>query len=113
MEVLAYREQVAVAQLLTSPHFLDNAYSPRIQDRVRYRFVSDEFVRVMRIPEHHDLWRGTDRVWSVLRALTNKLRDAESFGDQPDDNEFKLLRHSSLLLPRTVRGERQIISLGA
>ena len=97
VEVLAYREQVAVAQLLTSPHFLDNACSPRIRDPVRYRFVSNEFVKMMGTTEQHDLWGGTEKVWSVVRALTNKLRDAESLGDQPDDTEFKLLRRSSLL----------------
>jgi hypothetical protein len=68
---------------------------------------------MMGTPEHHDLRRGTEKGWSAVRALTNKLREAESLGDQPDDTEFKLLRHFSLLLPREVRGERQILSLGA
>jgi hypothetical protein len=100
VEILTYREQVAVAQLLTSPRFLDNACSPLIQDPVRYRYVSKEFVKVIGDLDQYELWRGTEKVWSVVRAMTNKLREAEYQADQPDDTEFKLLRHSSLLLPK-------------
>jgi hypothetical protein len=99
VEILAYREQVAVAQLLTRAQFLDIACSPLIRDPVRYRYVSKEFVKVMGGPDHRELWRGIEKVWSVVRALTNKLREAEFRNDQPDDTEFKLLRHCSLLSP--------------
>jgi hypothetical protein len=61
-------------------------------------------------PDHRDLWRGTETVWSVVGALTNKLREAEYQADQPDNAEFKLLRYFSLLLPKKVDGDRQILS---
>jgi hypothetical protein len=110
VETLAYREQVAVAQLLTSAHFLDIACNYLLANPIRYRYVAKEFVCAIGSPDERELWRGIARVWSVVDALTNKLREAEFLADQPDDTEFKLLRHSSLLLPNNVRGDRRIVS---
>jgi hypothetical protein len=97
VEILAYREQVAVAQLLTSQHFLDISCSPFLGNRIRYRYVAKAFVQAIGSPDEHELWRGIARVWSVVDALSNRLREAEFLADQPDDTEFKLLRHSSLV----------------
>jgi hypothetical protein len=98
VEILAYREQVAVAQLLTCARFLDIGCNPLLENSIRYRYVAKAFVHAVGCPDDHELWRGIARVWSVVDSLANKLRDAESLGDEPDDTEFKLLRHSSLLL---------------
>src|SRR3954447_1018876 len=105
VEVLAYREQVAIAQLLTSARFLDIACNPLLEHSIRYRYVANAFVHAIGSPDEHELWRGIARVWSVVDSLANRLRDAGSLGDEPDDTEFKLLRHSSLLLQplRTLR----------
>jgi len=45
VEVLAPREQVTVAQLLTSRPFLDISCNPLVDDRIRYRYVAKEFGR--------------------------------------------------------------------
>lgn len=97
VDVLAYREQVAVAQLLTSAHFLDIACNPLLANRIRYRYVAKSFVQAIGSQNEHELWRGIARIWSVVDALANRLREAQLFADQPDDTEFKLLRHSSLV----------------
>jgi hypothetical protein len=104
VEVLAYREQVAVAQLLTTAHFLDVACNPLLDDPFRYRYVANEFVHAVGAPDEHELWRGIARVWAVVDALTNRLREAAFRMDQPDDTEYKLLRNSSLLLPKKIEG---------
>jgi hypothetical protein len=103
VEVLAYREQVAVARLLTSAHFLEVACNPLLDNPLRYRHVANEFVHAIGSPDEHELWRGIARVWSVIEALTNRLREATFHRDQPDETEFKLLRHSSLLLPKKIQ----------
>jgi hypothetical protein len=100
VEVLAYREQVAVAQLLTSPQFLDNACSPLLDNRIRHRYVAKAFVQAIGSPDEHEVWRGIARVSAVVDALTSRLRESEFLTDQPDDTEFKLLRHSTLLCRR-------------
>jgi hypothetical protein len=97
VEVLAYRAQVTVAQLLTRRSFLDIACSPLVDDRIRYGYVAKEFVQAMGAPDEHELWRGIARVWSVVDALAKRVLEAQLFADRPDDTEFKLLRHSSLV----------------
>ncbi|RFZ40357.1 hypothetical protein DAVIS_02902 [Mycobacterium marinum] len=104
VEVLAYREQVAVAQLLTSAHFLDNACSPLLDNQTRHRYVAKAFVQAIGSPDEYEVWRGIARVGSVVDALTSRLRESEFLTDQPDDTEFKLLRHSTLLCRRRCRG---------
>jgi hypothetical protein len=93
-----------LAQLLTSAHFRDVACIPLLDNPISYRCVAKEFVHAIGSPGARELWRGIARVWSVLDALSNKLREVELLAGQPDDTEFKLLRHSSLLLPQKALG---------
>jgi hypothetical protein len=55
VEILAYREQVAVAQLLTSTRFLDIACNPLLDNRTRYRYVTNAFVQAIGSLDDHEL----------------------------------------------------------
>ncbi|BBY08936.1 hypothetical protein [Mycobacterium noviomagense] len=96
IEALAYREQVAIAQMLTSTQFLDTACNPSLATPVRYAHVTAQFAAALRVDDRSDLWRGVERIWAVVRTLTNELRRAASHDRIPDDTQFKLLRYSSL-----------------
>lgn len=95
--VLLYREQVAIAQTLTSRHFLDTACDPRLPAPDRRAFIDSQIQKALNVPAAHpNVWRATGRVWTVTRALADELLDAAFIGRKPSDSVFQLLQYSSL-----------------
>lgn len=113
--VLLYREQVAIAQTLTSRHFLDTACDPRLPAPDRRAFIDSQIQKALNVPAAHpNVWRATGRVWTVTRALADELLDAAFIGRKPSDSVFQLLQYSSLAdgqgLPGPIRRDLWIRS---
>ncbi|MGV0594962.1 hypothetical protein [Mycolicibacterium porcinum] len=93
---LLYREQISMAQILTSRHFLDIACDPRIPAPTRRAFVDRQIHMTLAVsPDHPNAWRASGRIWIVVRSLADEVRDAGFSRRTPSDNQFNLLRHSS------------------
>lgn len=96
--VLLYREQVAMAQTLTSRYFLDTACNPRVPAPARRAFVDTQVQKTLDVSrDHPNLWRAGGRIWVVVRALANELLDASLVGRKPTDHVFNLRQFSSLV----------------
>lgn len=105
MDNCCYPRGIALLQLAAKPAgvraelddirwYLNNAGFPQ-RDHLTFKGIGR--------PEAQSTSATRRRVGSVVDALTNRLREAAFLMDQPDDTEFKLLRHSSFLLPKKVR----------
>ena len=89
---LTYPEQVKIARLLTRPTFLRAATDPDIDETQRRALTTKEVEKIIPNRGDADPWRATNRVWTAIRHLTERRRDARIYGVPIRDTYYNILR---------------------
>ena len=89
---LTYPEQVKIARLLTRPTFLRAASDRDVDEVKRHALTAREVEKI--IPDHSDAdpWRAINRVWIAITHLTDRRRDARTYGVPIRDTYYNVLR---------------------
>jgi hypothetical protein len=93
---LAYPEQVKFARLLTSRTFLEYATDPAPEARDRRARTTREVKGILPVWDDSESWRVTERIWDVVRRLTELRRESRLWGAPVRDAYYNLLRFIDL-----------------
>jgi hypothetical protein len=92
VEALTYPEQVKIARLLTQPQFLCTATDPDVEASQRSALVTTEVEKIIPSRDDADPWRATNRVWTAITHVTERRRDARTYGIPMRDTYYNILR---------------------
>jgi hypothetical protein len=93
---LAYPEQIKFARMLTSPAFLEYVTDPAREARDRRARSTSEAAKILPTWDDSESWRVTERIWDVVRRLTQLRRDSLLWGAPVRDAYYNLLRFIDL-----------------
>jgi hypothetical protein len=89
---LTYPEQVKIARLLTRPTFLRAVTDPDVGETQRHALATSEVEKIIPDRGDADPWRATNRVWTAIAHLTDRRRDARTYGVPIRDTYYNMLR---------------------
>lgn len=91
--LLVYPETVKIARLLARPSFLDAILSDA-PARWKRAMVEREVRSILPDAEDAENWRAVARIWDMVLALQDVVRDAQWLGTVPEDR-WNVLRYWS------------------